>query len=143
MEGELRRTHRRVGGIALLVAGLLVLWMIVGPHGVPWQRRANVYVGFDQLGALAPGASVRLAGRSIGVVSEIGPAPAPAVRRWRVTTSIEADALARIAGNSVAIISPQGVLGKPMLEFAPPREAPRDLRRARAIRTAARRSTSR
>lgn len=124
MEAAQQRTHRRVGATMLVVSGLLVLWMVVGPHGSPWQARANVYAGFDQIGALMPGAHVRLAGTTVGTVTEIGAAPPPATRRWRVTMSVQADALPSIARNSLAIISPQGVLGKPMLELVPPREAP-------------------
>ncbi|MBK9069755.1 MAG: MCE family protein [Myxococcales bacterium] len=124
MEDAQLRTHRRVGAVALVASGLLVLWMVVGPHGSPWQDRAYVYASFDQIGALLPGANVRLGGKNIGTVTEIGAAPPPATRRWRVTMSVDADVLALVAQNSLAIITPQGVLGKPMLELAPPREAP-------------------
>lgn len=106
------------------LAALLLTWMVLGPRGAPWSNRTTVYAAFDQLGALRTGANVRLAGRTVGVVTEIGGAPAGGARRWRVTLSVDRAVLHDVAQNSLAIITPQGVLGKPMLEIAPPPGAP-------------------
>lgn len=112
-----RRLQLRVG-VFLLVAVLLFLGMIyaLGARARLFERQVKIHADFTEVGGLAEGATVRLAGVQIGRVTGVH-LPGQPGGRVRVDLSITRRYADRVRGDSVARIETQGLLGDKIVEI--------------------------
>jgi phospholipid/cholesterol/gamma-HCH transport system substrate-binding protein len=106
-------------GIFVLVAVLLFIGSIyaLGARARLFESRYTIYADFTQVGGLAEGATVRLAGIQIGRVNNITLSPEPG-GKVRVTMSVARQYANRIRKDSIARIATQGLLGDKIVEVS-------------------------
>jgi phospholipid/cholesterol/gamma-HCH transport system substrate-binding protein len=115
------RTERRLKlrvGIFVLVAVLAFLGMIyaLGARARLFEARYTLHAEFTEVGGLADGATVRLAGVQIGRVSAVNLPPRPG-GKVRVDLTIARQFSDRIRRDSIARIETQGLLGDRIIEI--------------------------
>jgi phospholipid/cholesterol/gamma-HCH transport system substrate-binding protein len=105
-------------GIFVVVALLAFLGMIylLGARARLFESRYTVHADFTEVGGLAEGATVRLAGVQIGRVTEVH-LPAEPGGKVRIDMSIATQYATRIRKDSVARIETQGLLGDKIVEI--------------------------
>jgi phospholipid/cholesterol/gamma-HCH transport system substrate-binding protein len=116
----------KVGAMILVALVLLVSFvLILGDWS--FSSRAKIDVYFQNPGGLAPGAAVKVAGRKIGVITEMtylgqtGPQHPTTLRPTLVRTLIEIDEdVAKTFRSDVRFyITTKGMLGDPFMEIDP------------------------
>jgi phospholipid/cholesterol/gamma-HCH transport system substrate-binding protein len=105
-------------GLFVLVAVLAFLGMIyaLGARARLFEPRYTIYAEFTEVGGLAEGATVRLAGVQIGRVSGVS-LPSQPGGKVRVELNIARRFADRIRGDSMARIDTQGLLGDKIIEI--------------------------
>ncbi len=105
-------------GIFVIVSVLAFLGTIyaLGARARLFESRYTIYADFIQVGGLAEGATVRLAGVQIGRVRDISLPPEPG-GKVRVSMSVAKQYANRIRKNSTARIATQGLLGDKIVEI--------------------------
>lgn len=103
-----------VGAVVILVAaGFLAYSLTVGgstrPHGYEVQAR------FGQVGSLAPGAVVSVAGVKIGTVSSVTLDP----KTFLAVVKLDLDPAVRLPSDSTAKITSDGLMGAPHVDIEP------------------------
>ena len=115
--GREKATKLRVGMFLLiaLVAFLGMIYML-GARARLFESRFTIHAEFTEVGGLADGATVRLAGVQIGRVSGVNLPPQPG-GKVRIDMSIAKQFADRIRKDSVARIDTQGLLGDKIVEI--------------------------
>jgi phospholipid/cholesterol/gamma-HCH transport system substrate-binding protein len=129
-EAQRERALKFRVGIFVIVAVLAFLGTIyaLGARARLFETRYTIHADFVQVGGLAEGATVRLAGVQIGRVKDIA-LPSDPGGKVRVSMSVARQYANRIRKNSVARIATQGLLGDKIVELtmgtadAPPVQA--------------------
>lgn len=131
MNGERRERglKLRVGVFVLvaLAAFLGLIWAL-GARARLFEPRVTVHADFTEVGGLAEGATVRLAGVQIGRVTGVH-LPGPPGGKVRVDLTIARQFGDRVRADSIARIDTQGLLGDKIVEItvgtvkAPPVQA--------------------
>jgi phospholipid/cholesterol/gamma-HCH transport system substrate-binding protein len=105
-------------GIFLVVALVLFLGMIyaLGARARLFERHVEIHADFTEVGGLAEGATVRLAGVQIGRVTGVH-LPGQPGGKVRVDLTIARRYADRVRGDSVARIETQGLLGDKIIEI--------------------------
>ena len=105
-------------GIFVIVAVIAFLGTIyaLGARARLFESRYTIYADFTQVGGLAEGATVRLAGVQIGRVHDISLPPEPG-GKVRVSMFVAKQYANRIRKNSTARIATQGLLGDKIVEI--------------------------
>ncbi len=107
----------RVGVFVIAgVAVFLGLIYLLGARARLFEARYTIHADFTEVGGLAPGATVRLAGVQIGRVTGIHLPTMPG-GKVRVDMSITREYTEQIRENSVARIETQGLLGDRIVEI--------------------------
>jgi phospholipid/cholesterol/gamma-HCH transport system substrate-binding protein len=106
-------------GIFVVIALLAFLGMIymLGARARLFEARYTLHADFTEVGGLAEGATVRLAGVQIGRVTQVN-LPGEPGGKVRVDMSIAKQYATRIRKDSVARIETQGLLGDKIVEIA-------------------------
>ncbi|MBI1736553.1 MAG: MCE family protein [Candidatus Rokubacteria bacterium] len=128
-ESQARAMQLRVGVFVViaLVAFLGMIYML-GARARLFEARYTLHADFTEVGGLAEGATVRLAGVQIGRVTAVH-LPGEPGGKVRVDMSIAKQYATRVRKDSVARIETQGLLGDKILEItvgtakAPPAQA--------------------
>jgi phospholipid/cholesterol/gamma-HCH transport system substrate-binding protein len=117
-EAQRERALKFRVGIFVIVSVLAFLGTIyaLGARARLFESRYTIHADFTQVGGLAEGATVRLAGVQIGRVKDIRLPPEPG-GRVRVSMSVATQYASRIRKNSVARIATQGLLGDRIVEI--------------------------
>lgn len=117
-EAQRERALKFRVGIFVIVAVLAFLGTIyaLGARARLFEARYTIYAEFTQVGGLAEGATVRLAGVQIGRVHDVKLAGEPG-GKVRVSMSVAKQYANRIRKNSVARIATQGLLGDRIVEI--------------------------
>jgi len=105
-------------GVFVIVSVLAFLGTIyaLGARARLFESRYTIYADFTQVGGLAEGATVRLAGVQIGRVKDIQLAAEPG-GKVRVAMSVAKQYANRIRKSSTARIATQGLLGDRIIEI--------------------------
>ena len=107
--------------VGIFVLGLLILFMVfvltIGSRSRIFERRYSLYAFFSNIEGLNVGAPVRLAGASIGSVSDITFAKDLSSKKIRVTMSLDARLQDRVREDSIASIGTIGLVGDKVLEL--------------------------
>jgi phospholipid/cholesterol/gamma-HCH transport system substrate-binding protein len=105
-------------GVFVLVALAAFLGMIylLGARARLFEARYTIHADFTEVGGLAEGATVRLAGVQIGRVTGVHLPPAPGAK-VRIDLSLGEQFRDRIRADSVARIETQGLLGDKIVEI--------------------------
>ncbi len=105
-------------GIFVLVGLALFIGMVyvLGARARLFEARDTIHADFTEVGGLAEGATVRLAGVQIGRVTAVN-LPAQPGGKVRVDLTIARRYAGRIRKNSVARIDTQGLLGDKIIEI--------------------------
>lgn len=107
--------------VGVFVLGILVLFMIfvltIGSQSRLFERRYRLHAFFGTIEGLNVGAPVRLAGASIGSVSDITFGKDLASKKIRVTMNLDAKLQERIREDSIASIGTIGLVGDKVLEL--------------------------
>src|SRR5439155_8214423 len=105
-------------GVFVLVALAAFLGMVyaLGARARLFESRYTIHADFTQVGGLAEGATVRLAGVQIGRVHDVRLPPEPG-GKVRVSMSVAKQYANRIRKNSTARIATQGLLGDRIVEI--------------------------
>lgn len=105
-------------GIFLVVALVLFLGMIyaLGARARLFERHVGIHADFTEVGGLAEGATVRLAGVQIGRVTGVH-LPGEPGGKVRVDLTIARRYADRVRGDSIARIETQGLLGDKIVEI--------------------------
>ncbi|OLB96389.1 MAG: hypothetical protein AUH30_12775 [Candidatus Rokubacteria bacterium 13_1_40CM_68_15] len=105
-------------GLFVIIALATFLGMIyaLGARARLFESRYTIHADFTEVGGLAEGATVRLAGVQIGRVSGVELPPQPG-GKVRVNLNISREYADRIRQNSVARIETQGLLGDKIVEI--------------------------
>lgn len=139
------RLAQRVGGVALVVLGVLAVFVIVF-DGCTVHRRFRATVYFEHTGGMQEGAEVHVAGRVIGKVTAISLVPVQKVQPGHLlypgggvamTIRIEQRYSAMAPVNGQYFMAPKGLFGERYLEIGvPPGSEPRgrDLRQDDEVR---------
>ena len=107
----------RVGVFILMgLAALLGMVYLLGARARLFEARYTVHADFAEVGGLAEGATVRLAGVQIGRVEAVNLPPQPG-GKVRVDMTITKKVADRIRRDSVARIETQGLLGDKIVEI--------------------------
>jgi phospholipid/cholesterol/gamma-HCH transport system substrate-binding protein len=117
-EEQQDRARRFRVGLFVLIAVLAFLGMIyaLGARARLFEPRYTIYAEFTEVGGLAEGATVRLAGVQIGRVSAVN-LPGQPGGKVRVELNIARRFADRIRHDSVARIDTQGLLGDKIIEI--------------------------
>jgi phospholipid/cholesterol/gamma-HCH transport system substrate-binding protein len=117
-EEQQDRARKLRVGLFVLVAVLAFLGMIyaLGARARLFEPRYTIYAEFIEVGGLAEGATVRLAGVQIGRVSGVN-LPSQPGGKVRVELNIARRFADRIRGDSMARIDTQGLLGDKIIEI--------------------------
>jgi phospholipid/cholesterol/gamma-HCH transport system substrate-binding protein len=94
-------------GVAVFTAAIFFL----GQKSALFTRNTELFVEFRDISGLAVGAPVRLSGLEIGTVSAIALSEDARERKTRVRLLVQTRYLARIRGDSEALIDSAGLLG--------------------------------
>jgi phospholipid/cholesterol/gamma-HCH transport system substrate-binding protein len=118
-EAQRERALKFRVGIFVIVAVLAFLGTIyaLGARARLFESRYTIHADFIQVGGLAEGATVRLAGVQIGRVKDIQLAAEPG-GKVRVAMSVAKQYANRIRKNSTARIATQGLLGDKIVEIS-------------------------
>lgn len=111
--------RRRVGAGLILVLGAAAT-AVLGLSGRPLGLGHRFFVEVEQIGDLKTGSALKIAGRSIGMVTDFR---FGASGRVQVEVFVEANASRHVHRNSELFISSVGVIGERFLEVGPPRGA--------------------
>lgn len=105
-------------GLFILIALVAFLGMIymLGARSRLFEARYTLHADFSEVGGLADGATVRLAGVQIGRVTEVH-LPGEPGGKVRIDMSIAKQYATRIRKDSVARIETQGLLGDKIIEI--------------------------
>lgn len=107
--------------VGIFVLGLLVLFMVfvltIGSRSRIFERRYSLHAFFGNIEGLNVGAPVRLAGASIGSVSDLTFDKDLSGKKIRVTMSLDARLQDRIREDSIASIGTIGLVGDKVLEL--------------------------
>jgi phospholipid/cholesterol/gamma-HCH transport system substrate-binding protein len=105
-------------GIFLVIALVLFLGMVyaLGARARLFERHVKIHADFTEVGGLAEGATVRLAGVQIGRVTGVH-LPTEPGGKVRVDLSIARQYADRVRDDSVARIETQGLLGDKIVEI--------------------------
>lgn len=107
----------RVGVFVLVGLGLFLgMIYVLGARARLFESRYTIHADFTEVGGLAEGATVRLAGVQIGRVTGVN-LPAQPGGKVRVDMTIARQYGDRIRKNSVARIETQGLLGDKIVEI--------------------------
>ena len=112
-----------VGLVVLAIAGAFLVYALDAGGAGRGAGGYAVTARFDQVGGLAPGASVRVAGVKVGTVSAVTLDP----RTYLALVRLEIDRSVRLPADSTAKISADGLLGGAHVAIAPG-GAPEDLK---------------
>lgn len=108
----------RIGLFVLVSLGVLIgLIYLLGAQARYFEPKYELVAEFTEVGGLAPGATVRLAGVQIGRVTRVSLPEKPGAK-VRVSLSIARRFGDRIRKNSVARIETQGLLGDKIVEIS-------------------------
>jgi hypothetical protein len=131
------RLTRRVGAITLFLLVAAIAFFVFVAGRIEWGERVRLQVFFRNTGGLREGAPIIVAGRAIGSVESIAPAPHGVARTWKsrcpsarvaapasdegviVTIELDADEAGRIACGGDVFVSGRGPLSARHLELAP------------------------
>ena len=120
-----RSIEIKVGMLILVAAGILTVFLVL-MGGLSFQPTYKVYVDFDNPGGLQSGAPVRIAGVTVGKVSEIqfrgGTAPSANGSRpalVRLTLALEKRRQRAIRRNATFYVTSRGMLGEQFLAVDP------------------------
>jgi phospholipid/cholesterol/gamma-HCH transport system substrate-binding protein len=116
----------KVGAMILVALVLLVSFVLILGDWT-FTKRAELDVYFQNPGGLSPGAAVKIAGRKVGIITEMtylgqnGPVHPVTLRPTLVRTRIEIDetAAASLRSDVKFYLTTKGVLGDPFLEVDP------------------------
>lgn len=112
-----------VGLVVLAIAGAFLVYAL-DVRGVGRGSRGYILTArFDQVGGLAPGASVRVAGVKVGTVSAVSLDP----KTYLAITRLQMEPSVRLPADSTAKIGTDGLLGAAHVSIAPG-GAPEDLK---------------
>ncbi len=121
-----RHLELKVGAVILVALALLVTFVLVlGDWSFATRKTVEIY--FQNPGGLLPNASVKVAGRKVGVITEMsflgqsGPEH-PTTRRpalVRARIELDEDVVDALRGDARFYITTKGVLGDPFLEIDP------------------------
>jgi phospholipid/cholesterol/gamma-HCH transport system substrate-binding protein len=116
-EGRARAVQFRVG-LFILVALVALIGMVyvLGARARLFEARHTIHAEFTEVGGLAEGATVRLAGVQIGRVTGVH-LPGQPGGKVRIDMSIAKKFADRVRGDSVARIETQGLLGDKIVEI--------------------------
>jgi phospholipid/cholesterol/gamma-HCH transport system substrate-binding protein len=103
-----------IGGLLLFGIGMFV----IGDRHQAFARHSEYYSEFANLGGLAKGAKVRVAGMDAGQVLAIDVPGSPS-SRFRVKWRIDAKLRGLVRGDSVATIGTEGIVGGTYLSVKP------------------------
>ncbi len=107
----------RVGVFILMgVVALLGMVYLLGARARLFEARYTIHADFTEVGGLAEGATVRLAGVQIGRVEAVNLPPQPG-GKVRVDMTITKQIADRIRRDSIARIETQGLLGDKIVEI--------------------------
>jgi phospholipid/cholesterol/gamma-HCH transport system substrate-binding protein len=121
-----RHLELKVGAMIIVALALLITFvLILGDWS--WGGRSQVDVYFQNPGGLSAGAAVKVAGRSVGIITEMtflgqdGPVHPASGRPTLVRTRVEVDDDVRAALRADVrfYITTKGLLGDPFLEIDP------------------------
>jgi phospholipid/cholesterol/gamma-HCH transport system substrate-binding protein len=135
-EAQRERAQKFRVGIFVIVAVLAFLGTIyaLGARARLFESRYELYADFTQVGGLAEGATVRLAGVQIGRVTAINLASEPG-GKVRVRMSVATQYANRIRKDSTARIATQGLLGDKIVEISVGTTATPPLQAGEAVAT--------
>ena len=107
----------RVGLFVLMgLVALLGMVYLLGARARLFESRYTIHAEFTEVGGLADGATVRLAGVQIGRVEAVNLPPQPG-GKVRVDMTITRKVTDRIRRDSIARIETQGLLGDKIVEI--------------------------
>ncbi|MFH1434541.1 MAG: MlaD family protein [Pseudomonadota bacterium] len=114
-----RTKHNLRAGIFVLVGTLAVFAVvfILGRENYLFEDMVTYKVMFQSIGGLKPGAQVRLAGKTVGSVTDIRFSPQLKDKKIHVTITVKKSAASRIRKDSVVTIGSQGLLGDKVIEL--------------------------
>jgi phospholipid/cholesterol/gamma-HCH transport system substrate-binding protein len=108
----------RVGLFVLMgLVALLGMVYLLGARARLFEARYTIHADFTEVGGLAEGATVRLAGVQIGRVESVNLPPQPG-GKVRVDMTITKKVADRIRRDSIARIETQGLLGDKIVEIS-------------------------
>lgn len=111
-------TQLRVGIFVLGLLGLFIVFVLtIGSQSRIFERRYSLHAFFGNIEGLNVGVPVRLAGTSIGSISDITFSKDLASKKIRVTMSLDARLQDRIREDSIASIETVGLVGDKVLEL--------------------------
>lgn len=115
-----RRLALKVG--ALVLAGVVLTFaivMVLGREQMWFRSRVTLHAGFPDVGGLQEGATVRLGGRVVGIVTSVrfDKALEDPRRALRVTMRIRAEYAPLVRHDSRVRIATQGLLGDRLIEL--------------------------
>lgn len=102
--------------VSLVLAGLLIF--AVGNKRGLFERKTTIYVYFDDVSGLVPGATVRLSGLDVGTVADIQFPEQLERLNARVTLSIKSKYMERVRRDSAARIDSKGLLGDKIVNIS-------------------------
>lgn len=124
--GDEKLLELKVGAVILVALALLVTFVLV-LGDFSFRSRKGVEVFFQNPGGLSPGAAVKVAGRKVGVITEMtflgqnGPVDPTTKKKALMRTRIEIDdeVFAALRRDARFYITTKGMLGDPFLEIDP------------------------
>ena len=119
MNDKERRTALRVGIFLFICVAALVLGVItLGSKGGLFEGKTTLYVHFDDISGLVPGAPVRLAGLDVGTVRKINFSEDLQQRQALVELAIKDKVMPRVRADSRAFIDSKGLLGDKLVNIS-------------------------
>lgn len=114
-----RTKHNLRAGIFVLLGTLAIFAVvfILGRENYLFEDMVTYKVMFQSIGGLKPGAQVRLAGKTVGSVTDIRFSPQLKDKKIHVTITVKKSAASRIRKDSVVTIGSQGLLGDKVIEL--------------------------
>lgn len=107
-----------VGAVVLIAAGGFLAYALGATGGAPGERNGGGYrvtAKFGQVGGLASGADVRVAGVKVGTVSEVELDP----RTYLAQARLKLDRSVKLPSDSTAKIAADGLLGGSHVSIEP------------------------
>jgi len=113
-----RQMQLRIGALVLVGIVLFIGFVLsIGKRSTLFQEKYSLWASFSSTEGLAVGSPVRLAGVTVGNVTQITFGREPRDRRIAITVSVERRVQDRIREDSVASIGTIGLVGDKVLEI--------------------------
>jgi len=113
-----RNDNLRVGVFLVVMLAILIsVVFLLGQREALFSQRATLLVELDDIGGLAEGAAVRLAGLEIGYVKRIKLSDDQQTKKLVVSMSIDSTYLERIREDSEIAVTSTGLLGDKLINI--------------------------